>query len=236
MAQRKINFLEHEVYFVFNKGNFSHDIFHDEQDYQRFLKIIFLSNGIKKFKYKDLLKYNKNIFELNNGEKIVNIIAFVCLPNSFYFLLENKPQKIAKNIGVNKHLDNNLSVFMKRVSSAYSMYYNKKYNKTGSLFEGKFKAEHISDLNYFKYLFSYINLSPINLIQKDWLEVGIKNIDFTKNFLEDYKYSSFKYFFPKFGNLVSENLIETETFYKKIGFHSDLSKEIFNWVKYKIIN
>lgn len=236
MAKRKLSFLEHEVYFVFNKGNFSHDIFHDEQDYQRFLKIVFLSNGNKKFKYKDFLKYNKNIFEINVGDKIVNLISFVCLPNTFFFLLELKPQRFGKSLGVNRHLDNNLSIFMKRVGSAYSMYYNKKYSKTGSLFEGKFKAEHVSDQSYFKYLFSLINLSPINLIQKDWKEVGVKDFEVTKKFLEEYKYSSFKYFFPKFGSLNNEKLIETENFYKKVGFNQDLSKEIFDWIKYKIIS
>ncbi len=236
MALRKVKFLEHEIYHIYNRGNFKHEIFHNESDYQRFQKILFLSNGTRKFKYKDLLKYNKDIYKFDAGEKIVSILAFVLMPNHFHLLLEIKPQKLGKKTGVNNHLDNNLSVFMKRVSSAYSMYYNQKYQKTGSLFEGKFKAEHVSDDIYFKYLFSYIHLNPIKLIQKDWKEVGIKDFSGTKKFLEDYNYSSFRSYFPLFGYLINDGLVDKDEFYKKTGKDVDLKREIFEWINYKIIS
>lgn len=236
MALRKVNFIEHEIYHVYNRGAFKHDIFHDDSDCQRFQKILFLSNGTKKFKYKDLLKYNKNIYKYDIGERIVNILAFVLMPNHFHLLIEIKPQSFGKNAGVDRHLDNNLSVLMKRVTAAYSMYYNKKYHKTGALFEGKFKAEHVSDNLYFKYLFSYIHLNPIKLIQKDWKEIGIKDFTDTRRFLGDYRYSSFKDYFPATANSKTNNLVDTELFYRKIEPGTDLNKEIFDWMKYRIIN
>lgn len=41
------------------------------------------------------------------------------------------------------------------------MYFNTKYERTGSLFEGKFKAEHLDSDRYLKYIFAYIHLNPI---------------------------------------------------------------------------
>ena len=54
------------------------------------------------------------------------------------------------------------------------MYYNKNIKELG-LFEGKFKSQHADTDRYLKYLFSYIHLNPIKLIQRDWKENGIKN-------------------------------------------------------------
>jgi hypothetical protein len=84
---------------------------------------------------------------------------------------------------------------MRKVSTAYVMYFNKKYSRTGSLFEGKFKSKHIGDENYFNYIFSYVHLNPIKLIQSNWKEKGILDKNKAKDFLEKYKYSSFQDYF-----------------------------------------
>ena len=57
---------------------------------------------------------------------------------------------------------------MHRVLTAYSKYFNAKYHRTGSLFEGKFKSVHINKDTQAKYLFSYIHLNPLKLIDSKW--------------------------------------------------------------------
>ncbi len=71
------------------------------------------------------------------------------------------------------------------------MYFNKKYERTGGLFEGKFKSQHVGDDRYLKYLFSYIHLNPVKLIDPAWKESGIKNKNKTLDFLRTYKYASY---------------------------------------------
>ena len=71
------------------------------------------------------------------------------------------------------------------------MYYNQKYKRSGSLFEGKFKSQHANNDRYLKYLFSYIHLNPIKLIDKNWKEKGIKNAQKAFEFLNNYTYSSY---------------------------------------------
>lgn len=65
--------------------------------------------------------------------------------------------------------------------TAYTMYFNKKYERTGSLFQGTFKAEHLDRDEYLKYIFTYIHLNPIKLIDPKWRENGIKNSTIAKN-------------------------------------------------------
>ena len=57
---------------------------------------------------------------------------------------------------------------MHKLLTSYSKYFNKKYKTYGVLFEGKFKAVHVNTDVQAKYLFSYIHLNPVKLIQKDW--------------------------------------------------------------------
>lgn len=82
---------------------------------------------------------------------------------------------------------NAITVFMHRVLTAYSKYFNAKHQRTGALFESKFKSVHISKDNQAKYLFSYIHLNPIKLIDAKWKERGIKNKKNVINFLDYFK-------------------------------------------------
>ena len=86
---------------------------------------------------------------------------------------------------------------MRKVSTSYAMYFNNKHQRSGGLFEGAFKSRHIGEENYSNYIFSYIHLNPIKLIQKDWKEKGITNKEKAKDFLEKYEYSSFQDYFSK---------------------------------------
>ncbi len=238
MALRKIKLVEGEIYHLYNRGNFKHEIFHDRQDYERFKKILFLANGTKRFKYKDLLKYEKNIYKFERGEQLVNVICYVLMPNHFHLLTSCNPVINSKASTINKNLDNNISIYMKRVNSAYSMYYNRKYNKVGGLFESKFKSEHVSDNNYFKYLFSYIHLNPVKLIQSNWREEGIKDFHKVNVFLNNYPDSSFKDYFlspGKSGGYDEGKIVNKQEFFNKIEKGTDLNKEIFDWLKFKTI-
>lgn len=80
---------------------------------------------------------------------------------------------------------------MHKLGIAYTAYFNKKYSRSGSLFQGAFKAEHASKDPYASYIASYIHLNPIKLIQPDWKETGIKNKQEAEAFLDSYEYSSY---------------------------------------------
>ena len=124
-----------------------------------------------------------------------------------------------------------ISKFMQKLTTGYSMYYNKKYERTGSLFEGKFKSEHANIDNYLKYLFSYIHLNIIKLIQKDWKEVGIKNKNEATDYLNEYKYSSY---LDYLGIDRKENsILNREDFPDYFPTKELFKKDIFEWLSYR---
>ena len=111
------------------------------------------------------------------------------------------------------------------------MYYNKKYERVGGLFEGKFRAEHLGNDRYLKYIFSYIHLNPIKLIQKDWKEVGLKNKKEALNYLDSYKYSSY---YEYIGIQRKQNLIIEKGVYPDyFPYRNSFKKEILEWINYK---
>lgn len=174
MAIRKIPFVLDEFYHVYNRGNSKQTIFHDKSDYQRFINLVFLSNGKSSFK----IDFIKDIYKFNRGAQLVNVGAYCLMPNHFHILLQQ-----ADEIGTSK--------FIQKLSTGYSMYYNKKYKRTGTLFEGKFKSQHVKDDRHLKYLFSYIHLNPVKIVDSKWRERKLKNNNKVLNFLDSYSFSSY---------------------------------------------
>ena len=119
---------------------------------------------------------------------------------------------------------------MQKLTTAYVMYYNQKYDRTGGLFEGKFKSEHTANDKHLKYLFSYIHLNPIKLIDPKWKEVGLRNRNKALLFLEGYDFSSFLDY--KYGNRQQGIILNKEAFPNYFPTSKDFEKEITDWINY----
>lgn len=216
MSIRKKPFIDGLYYHVYNRGNNKQEIFHDEEDYFRFICLLFACNSTNNLRAFNFLRKDKSFF-IREGEPIVSIGAYVLMPNHFHILItQNKEGGISK--------------FMQKVNTAYAMYYNQKYDHTGGLFEGKFKAIYADNDRYLKYLFSYIHLNPIKLIQKDWKEKGIKNEQKALNFLEEYKYSSFIDYNEE--KRPQNSILNRDAFPDYFSNQNSFLKEVFDWLKY----
>jgi len=179
--QRKIDFTPGEFYHIYNRGTDKRDIFTTSNDFNRFMVLLYLCNSLKPVNIELELKKGRSfseLWEIKRENPIVDICAYCLMPNHFHFLIKEV-------------VDGGITKFMGKLSTAYSMYFNKKYNRTGALFEGRFKAKHIDSDNYLKYLLSYIHLNPVKLIEPEWKESGISDKVAAKNYLKKYHYSSY---------------------------------------------
>jgi len=221
MGLRDSNLIEEEYYHIYNRGNGKNRIFNFKEDYDRFAKLLFVCNSEKSFKFRDSIVDQKiNAWDFNRGEQIVEICSWVLMPNHFHIIL------ISHRSDLWKEKYNPITEFMRKLSTAYVMYFNKKYGRTGSLFEGKFKSKHVGKDNYFNYLFSYIHLNPIKLIQSDWQENGIKNKEESISYLMDFSYSSFQDFYSvlrKEGKIINKNSLPEFFKYNHVN-------ELFEWI------
>jgi putative transposase len=173
-----------EFYHLYNRGNDKRDIFLDDSDYKRFVYLMFFCNSNLRIHMKDFA--NKlargdtlGSFMDTRGETLVDIGAFCLMPNHFHILAREREE-------------NGLVLFMKKLCTGYSMYFNIKKDRTGKLFEGPFKAEHLDYDQYLKYIFSYIHLNPAKLVDSQWRENALADFEKIRDFVEGYKYSSYR--------------------------------------------
>lgn len=211
MSMRKIPFVEEEYYHLYNRGNAKRTIFKDESDYQRFLQLLYVCNTSAHVNIRDLPK------DFVPTEPIVAIGAYTLMPNHFHLLIkQTKP--------------GGLSQFMQKIGTSYSSYFNKKYNMTGSLFEGKFKAQHLETDRYLRYMYAYIHLNPVKLIEPSWKEKGLKNKTRCFEFLDAYIYSSYRTYINAPVPKNQAHIIDPSAFPTYFATAAAHKKELLSWL------
>lgn len=208
-------FVINEYYHLYNRGNSKQNIFLNKEDYVHFVKLLYLCNSTRSITLRDI---TMNTYDFDREETLVNIGAYCLMPNHFHLLVKEKTEK-----GISK--------FMQKISTAYSMYFNQKYIRTGGLFEGKFKSQHAGKDRYLKYLFSYIHLNPIKLIEPKWREKGIKNIKNAVKYLRTYHYSSYLDYLNE--DRLRLKILDKNKFPKYFLSKKDFEKEIFEWLSFQ---
>lgn len=213
---RNIKISVDEYYHVYNRGNGKREIFHDESDYVRFQVLLYFSNNIKGIHVADYKSQSvKELYDLSREETLVDIGAYCLMPNHFHLLIKEK-------------IEGGTSLFMQKLSTAYTMYYNKKYNNTGSLFGGRFKAKHLDSDQYLKYQYSYIHLNPVSIIDSGWKNKKITDIKKAKIFLSSYNYSSYKDYLSE--KRKEGTIINKESFPDYFSNSTKFSEMISEWM------
>ncbi|MBX4191954.1 transposase [Candidatus Parcubacteria bacterium] len=183
--ERKVPFLEGEYYHLYNRGVEKRTIFSSSSDYKRFTMLLYLANSDSDVRLDNILKSHKyeEVFSYDRGNALVAIGAFCLMPNHFHLLVTPlKPQGLSK--------------FMLKLQTGYSMYFNTRYERSGSLFQGPFKSEHVENDRYLKYLYSYIHLNPAKLKVPHWQSHSTTKKS-TIEFVETYPYSSYREYLSK---------------------------------------
>ena len=214
---RNVHFAPGEYYHLYNRGTDKRKIFSSRADYERFSTLLLVANGNIPI---HLQRQGRTLTELKNldlGEPSVNIGAYCLMPNHFHLLVRENKEK-------------GISSFMQKLLTAYTMYFNQRYERTGALFQGKYRAIHASDDEYLRYLISYIHLNPVKLIDNKWKEEGLKNRLAAKKYLETYEYSSY---IDYIGHIRPQNyLLDRKSFPNYFSESGDFDKEIDCWLNF----
>src|SRR3989344_7551887 len=142
-------YLENGYYHIYNRGVEKRNIFLDQQDYGVFLSYLKeylspknekelqekLSNPNTSYKEKDkILK----ALRMNNFFGEITLLAYCLMPNHFHFFIKQKSA-----VSIDK--------FMNSIGTRYTMYFNRKYKRVGSLFQAVYKAVLVSHEEQFIY-------------------------------------------------------------------------------------
>jgi len=222
--QRKISFAPGEYYHVYNRGADKRLIFIELHDYRRFIALLYFCNNTSPVDINEHFREGKeflDIFSVTKVDTLVDIGAYCLMPNHFHLLLREK-------------IDGGITKFMSKLSTAYSMYFNKKNDRTGVLFEGRFKATHADTDEYLKYLFSYIHLNPVKIIDPTWKENGINGPTPPKHYLFAYAYSSYQDYTQS--NRKESSVLNKDAFPQYFSSFRDFEQHIYEWLTFKDIS
>ncbi len=172
-------FATDEWYHCYNRGVDKRDVFLFERDYERFLMLLVSANDESPVHLGDNHRGStlEEIVEWPREHPLVAIGAYCLMPNHFHILLQQTS-------------NNGVALFMQKIGTGYTMYFNKKEERTGALFGGRFKSKHVDDDRYFKRLVNYIHANPAELVEPRWKEGLIRNQKDAHVFLAEYRYSS----------------------------------------------
>jgi putative transposase len=178
MSSRKVPFENNEYYHVYNRGVEKRRIFLDEDDYAYFCHILTVFNNTASAQNtrREFTSHHTERSRTSIKEPLVKIERYTLMPNHFHLVIQQTREGGA-------------SLFLQRLGVGFTHYFNKKYSRSGVLFQGKSKSKHIHKDKYYQYLKMYLDLNPIDLIESGWKKKGIKNKKKVGEFLHNYKWS-----------------------------------------------
>lgn len=135
-----------QFYHIYNRGINGCDLFRELTNYEHFLGI-----------------YDKYI------SPVANTYAWVLMGNHFHFLIKIKGKSDIQNLqgfrnleGLKENGRNRINQQFSNLFNAYTKAYNKKYDRTGSLFEHPFRRIKVTSNSHLKYLVYYIHHNPVH--------------------------------------------------------------------------
>lgn len=138
-------FAPDHYYHVYNRGVEKRQIFMDELDYGVFL------NRLKQMLINpELLDKHQILEHIKSFYGDIELVAYCLMPNHFHLLLY-------------QHSDTAVAEFMRTLSTSYTMYFNARYDRVGSLFQGRYKARLIDNDAYLQHISRYIHLNPLHI-------------------------------------------------------------------------
>ncbi len=145
-------------YHVYARGASKQQIFPNHEDYLFFINLFarYLSKEQKTSPFGPYPHYYGKL----------ELLAFCLMNNHFHLLLYQVEAGAMSNL-------------MRSIMTSYSRYFNKKYKRTGSLFESRYKAAKIDEESYLQHISRYIHLNP-----RYWKRYPYSSIQF---YISDFK-------------------------------------------------
>lgn len=225
---RKFN--KGSIYHIVNRGVDKRPIFLNNQDYSRFILGLEFFNTIDAINLWDMVSKTSKTGSDPTGliykrlearrrkdsKPIVELMVFVCMPNHFHLI-------------VREIIEGGTALFMQKMGG-YSTYFNKQYERVGSLFQSRYKSVEVKDENQLTNVFVYVHTNPIVLWEEGWKDFEVKNFKEAIGRLGTYKWSSYNNYI---GDFYPSTVIKKEFFTKFFGGPDKCRQVIEDWVSYK---
>lgn len=216
MAYRRIPFAPDEWYHLYSQGIDKREIFRTKDDFKRFQELLYLANSTEPVNFEFIKSKNishEDIFFLPRPKTLVAVGA--------YCLMKNHPHII-----VREKQEGGITAFMRKLGTAYSMYFDRKYGRIGNLMVKPFRSKHIGDDRYLRRVIQYVHLNPAEIFEPKWKKGGVRNMITLERHLLGYAFSSLPDYFGK--RRLERNIIDNKVynlFYNNLPKLNEILKE-----------
>jgi hypothetical protein len=178
MTKRDSPFKVGEWYHCYNRSIEGRNAFEDSRDYFRFLELLYLANDESPLRRDDLgPRPFEEILAIPRGKPLVAIGAFCLMPDDF-------------NLVVHEVSEGGITAFMRKLGTAYTLYFNSRYKRVGNLFLKPFRSRQSPADRALQNLVSYVHSHPAVLREREWKTNHVVDPQFLEEHLVAYPYSS----------------------------------------------
>jgi len=168
-----------EIYHCYNRGVDKRIIYTTAQEYSYFIHLLYsLNDGDAANNTVRNLERSHEPQRLRSKsderERLVDILAFTLMPNHYHLLLRQR-------------VDDGIAKFMQKMGTGYTMYFNEKHERSGALFQGRYKSVHVGNDKQMLYIPHYIHLNPLDLMGRG----STSTHKDAREYLMKYKWSSY---------------------------------------------
>lgn len=153
------SYVKDGIYHIYNRGVEKRKIFLDDKDHKVFLSYLKTALSPRL----DVSKITKNFTlqgstlkgmprQPKNFHGSIELLAYCLVPNHFHFLIKQLTEKAIKD-------------FMQSLFTRYSMYFNLKYKRVGTLFQNIYKAALVMEEPYLLHLSRYIHRNCLTYVK-----------------------------------------------------------------------
>lgn len=173
-------YIEMDLYHALNRGVDKRTIFQDSQDYVRFIHDMYIFNDVTASN-NTLRLMGDFVSPPIKKVRLVDIHGWCLMGNHYHLLLSEL-------------VEGGLTLFLRRLNVGYAKYFNERYRRTGTLFQGRTKKLLIDNDSYFLHILHYIHLNPLDMNEgaKEWRNVQVTNLESAFTTLKEYRWSSYK--------------------------------------------
>jgi len=166
-----------DIYHIVNRGVGKCNIVNDDTDRFRFVHSLFIFNDSNPLDS----NHRRVGFTVPTASRkpLLHIHAW-CLMNNHYHLLVSPINDDSVTI----------SKFMKKLNMGYARYFNERNNRSGYLWQGRYKKILIENDAHFIHIPYYIHLNPLDYTHKQWRTGKIQDCTAAQSVLNAYRWSS----------------------------------------------
>lgn len=162
-----------EFWHLIGRGVDKRDVVTDNHDRLRFIHNLYALNDRHATP-----NYILNVrSEEHPREQLVDIHSYCLMKNHYHIL-------------VTERIENGVSLFMQKINMGYTKYFNNRHERSGSLWQGKYRRVRIQRDAHFLYIPFYIHLNPLDYVNPEWRKGETKKPKEALKSLLEYRWSS----------------------------------------------